>query len=345
MRGPPTVDRVTDHPWAPPDPATYVRRWGLVPDGAPFSTPSSHLLPVRHDGVPAMLKVARIAEERDGARLMVWWAGRGAARVLLHDDAAIVLERALGPRSLTAWASLGAMAAGPGARDDLAACDDLIACDDRATQVLCEIAEQLHAVGGAPSSEGASAEGASAEVASTKGGDARSRLDPPPAGLVPLDRWFADLLTGVAGHDGFLGRAAATVRELLADQRDVVVLHGDLHHGNVIDFGDDASAEWRAIDPKFLVGDRAFDYTNIVCNPSHAIAVVPGRLDRQVSVICAAAGLDRRRLLRWIVAWTGLSATWYLGDTSMPAPEGETAAAAVLAVGQGAEALLAAEPR
>jgi len=27
-----------------------------------------------------------------------------------------------------------------------------------------------------------------------------------------------------------------------------------------------------------------------------------------------AAGLDRGRLLRWILAWTGLSAAWHLED-------------------------------
>ena len=266
-------------------------------------------MPVRHRGTPAMLKVPRILEERDGARLMVWWAGRGAAPVLLHDADAIVLERALGPRSLTGWVSSG----GPGD-------------DDRATRVLCAVAGELHAVSSAVGPGG---------VVERDGG-----LGERPDGLVPLSRWFSDLLTGVAGHAGFLGRSAAMARVLLASQQEVVALHGDIHHGNVLDFGDAAAAQWRAIDPKFLVGDRAFDYTNIVCNPSHAIATAPGRLDRQVSVICAAAGLDRARLLRWIVAWTGLSATWYLGDTWMPGAEGEAAAQAVLAVGQGAEALL-----
>ncbi|MBW8860037.1 MAG: APH(6) family putative aminoglycoside O-phosphotransferase, partial [Caulobacter sp.] len=31
-------------------------------------------------------------------------------------------------------------------------------------------------------------------------------------------------------------------------------------------------------------------------------------------VVTQAAGLERRRLLLWILAWTGLSAAWYLGD-------------------------------
>jgi streptomycin 6-kinase len=30
--------------------------------------------------------------------------------------------------------------------------------------------------------------------------------------------------------------------------------------------------------------------------------------------VTEAAGLERDRLLRWILAWTGLSAAWFLGD-------------------------------
>src|SRR3546814_9972968 len=52
--------------------ATYLDRWALTPDGAPIATHSSDLLPVRHDGVPAMLKIARGAEEKWGGGLMVW---------------------------------------------------------------------------------------------------------------------------------------------------------------------------------------------------------------------------------------------------------------------------------
>ena len=37
------------------------------------------------------------AEEKLGSRLMVWWDGQGAARVLAHDEDALLLERAQGP--------------------------------------------------------------------------------------------------------------------------------------------------------------------------------------------------------------------------------------------------------
>src|SRR3546814_16856227 len=68
------------HMRAEPMFATYLDRWALTPDGAPIATHSSDLLPVRHDGVPALLKIARGAEEKWGGGRMVWWAGDGAAR-------------------------------------------------------------------------------------------------------------------------------------------------------------------------------------------------------------------------------------------------------------------------
>src|SRR3546814_20217290 len=60
------------HMRAEPMFATYLDRWALTPDGAPIATHSSDLLPVRHDGVPAMLKIARGEEEKWGGGLMVW---------------------------------------------------------------------------------------------------------------------------------------------------------------------------------------------------------------------------------------------------------------------------------
>jgi streptomycin 6-kinase len=98
---------------------------------------------------------------------------------------------------------------------------------------------------------------------------------------------------------------------LLADPRDVVVLHGDIHHGNVLDGGDRG---WLAIDPKGLLGERAFDFVNILRNPDAAAALAPGRFDHQVKVLAAAASIERRRLLDWTLAFAGLSASWHLAE-------------------------------
>jgi streptomycin 6-kinase len=244
----------------------YLTRWRLTPDGEPITTHSSDLLPVRRAGVPAMLKIAREAEERWGGYLMTWWSGDGAAPVLAQDGAALLLERATGKRSLVEMA-----------RGDR---------DDEASRIVCAVAARLHAPRGRP-----------------------------PPELIPLPRWFAALEPAAARHGGILRLAAATARELLTAPQEVVVLHGDIHHGDVLDFG---ARGWLAIDPKRLVGERGFDFANLFCNPDLTIATAPGRLARQASVVAEAAGLDRSRLLRWILAWAGVSAAWYLEDGETP---------------------------
>ncbi len=241
----------------------YLSRWNLSPDGEPIATPSSRLLPVRHDGVPAMLKIALGAEERRGAAVMVWWGGEGAARVLAHDGDALLMERAIGGASLAKMARSGQ--------------------DDEASRILCAAAARLH--------------------------EPRDRPFPPT--LVPLPRWFSELAPAAVRHGGVLRQAAAMAGELLAEPQDVVLLHGDIHHGNILD---DGPRGWLAIDPKGLAGERGFDFANIFCNPDLAVVTAPGRLERHANVVAEATGLERTRLLKWVLAYAGLSAAWTLGD-------------------------------
>jgi len=115
--------------------------------------------------------------------------------------------------------------------------------------------------------------------------------------------------------DGILRCAATTASHLLANQRDTVVLHGDIHHGNILNFG---LRGWLAIDPKGLVGERSFDYANIFCNPDQEMATMPGRLLRQTQVVAQIAQLPQRRLLAWKLAWAGLSAAFSINDRLSP---------------------------
>jgi streptomycin 6-kinase len=214
-----------------------------------------------------MLKVPGPRDESEGHVLMRWWDGDGAARVLAEADGVLLLERALGSRSLADMARDGR--------------------DDEACRILCAVAARLHA----------------------------PRPRPLP-GLVPLPRWFRALAPAAATHGGLLARAHAAAETLLAEPREVVPLHGDLHHDNVLDFG---RRGWLAIDPNRLIGERGFDFANIFTNPdladpSRPVATDPARFARRLKVVGSTARLERTRLLRWILAWTGLSAAWFLAD-------------------------------
>ncbi len=102
--------------------------------------------------------------------------------------------------------------------------------------------------------------------------------------------------------------------ELLADAAAPVLLHGDLHHYNIL------SAErepWLAIDPKGLVGEAAYEVGAFLHNPTPGYLDVPqpGRkLARRVAILSEVLGFDRQRVAKWGVAVAVLSAWWSVED-------------------------------
>ena len=239
----------------------YLDRWAIQPHGETVATPSSWLVPGRWHDRDVMLKVARIAEEGRGGRVLAWWAGSAAAEVYEVSDQAVLMDRASGQRDLTAMSQTG--------------------LDDEVAHILCGTISSLHS--------------ASAVLAA-------------PAGIVPLSQWFQDLIGADAARlqAGSMARAATMARELL-DASGIeaqVVLHGDVHHGNVLDF----DGRWLAIDPKGLFGHRAFDYANIFCNPATDLAL--SRFHRRLAIVSEHSGLDVDVVRSWVIAWCALSVAW-----------------------------------
>lgn len=245
----------------------YLSRWRLRRDGPAIRTPHARLWPVlTAGGELAMLKIAGETEEQNGHRLLRWWDGDGAARLLAHEGPAILIERASG-QSLRQRSIDGA--------------------DDACTTILCQVLQRLHRPRSAP-----------------------------PADLVCLRRWFADLLQPRAALPPLLEQCRSLAEGVLQEEQEIRPLHGDLHHDNVLDFG---ARGWLAIDPKRLLGDRAFDYTTLfsnpdLCGPGIHVATRPERFAARLEQVSALAGLERARLLRWIAASAALSAVWFRDD-------------------------------
>lgn len=163
--------------------------------------------------------------------------------------------------------------------------------DDEATRNLCKTAGLLH----------------SASLLRQK--DMRS-----------LKSWFADLLEPPSNSADWLKDCAGQAHRLLSDPQEQIALHGDLHHGNILDFG---ARGWRAIDPKGLYGERAADFAALFLNPDLAdsqrpYAISPQRFGHRIRIVSSHAGIEPVRLLRWIHAWSGLSAVWFVKDGIVP---------------------------
>jgi streptomycin 6-kinase len=135
-------------------------------------------------------------------------------------------------------------------------------------------------------------------------------------GLRPLRTWFgcfdrhrAALRGGAGGFPATLfERGDAVLRDLLASTGAPVVLHGDLHHFNILRAGREP---WLAIDPKGLAGDPCFDVGQFLRNPSEP---PPGVLARRLELLIAELGLDAQRTKDWCFVHSLLSACWSYED-------------------------------
>ena len=107
--------------------------------------------------------------------------------------------------------------------------------------------------------------------------------------------------------------AHATFVELANSQRDVRLLHGDLHHDNVLR---DVKRGWLAIDPKGVVAEVEYECGAVLRNPVEDpdLFTSPGVIDDRVAVFARMLGANPHRILRWAYAQAVLSAIWDIED-------------------------------
>lgn len=222
-------------------------------------------------------------------------------------DGRSVIAKLLKPRGIGELAGMDYLAwrGGFGAVRLLARHDNACLLEDAGTRSL-EVARQADGEAAATS--------IFADVLRQLHAPSRSQI---PGGLVPLERHFAALLQGdipmPADHASDVAWAADVARALLAEQTNVMPLHGDLHHENILS---DGAGKWRAIDPHGLIGDPAYDAANFFGNQlgSPEITGDEGRIRLLASRLAPALGCSEEKLLRYAAAHAALSACWSIGD-------------------------------
>lgn len=97
-------------------------------------------------------------------------------------------------------------------------------------------------------------------------------------------------------------------KELISTQKDVSLLHGDLHHDNIIK----GARGYCAIDAKGVIGEKTYELANAVCNPIGAeeLMVSRDRIEFLLTLWCEDFNLERARFLKWIIAQRGMSISW-----------------------------------
>jgi streptomycin 6-kinase len=135
--------------------------------------------------------------------------------------------------------------------------------------------------------------------------------------FVTTEQWFAAFARLRKSFNGGVGpfppdlisTAERTFTELNATSTERMLLHGDLHHENILH----SQSGWVAIDPKGVIGERDYEVGAFLRNqlPTSSTADETARtLTARISVFAAELNLDRARLAKWAFYQTVLSAVW-----------------------------------
>jgi streptomycin 6-kinase len=101
--------------------------------------------------------------------------------------------------------------------------------------------------------------------------------------------------------------------ELCSSQKDARLLHGDLHHDNILL---DSRRGWLAIDPKGVIGELEYEIGASLRNPRENPEIFASAvtIERRLAIYDHKLEIDIDRALAWSFAQAVLSAIWSLED-------------------------------
>lgn len=162
--------------------------------------------------------------------------------------------------------------------------------DGRATEITCDVLNKLHNYSG-----------------------------PVPSQVIHLKAHFRALfaISNVKSSDPIFSAGAKVAEQLLETQQDVVMLHGDIHHKNILN---SSKRGWLAIDPQCVLGERTFDIANSFFNPDDMSSLVESetRIRSMCNIFSKRMGLGTTRILEFAFAYGCLSSAWCIEDGQSP---------------------------
>lgn len=111
----------------------------------------------------------------------------------------------------------------------------------------------------------------------------------------------------------YLEKARRLRNKLLQNLGKDVLLHGDLHHDNILQH----STNWLAIDPKGVIGEKCYEVAAFIRNPMpHLIqqANVQEIIQKRISCFAAMLEIPQNRILSWCFVQAVLAWSWALED-------------------------------
>lgn len=113
--------------------------------------------------------------------------------------------------------------------------------------------------------------------------------------------------------DRTLSKAESLFHALTTDRTQDVILHGDLHHDNILSSG----STWKVIDPHGYVGDPVFEVGSMIYNPGDCFPhdqFISHIVERRLHLLAEELPFDPQRIKAWAFCKTALSIAWTVED-------------------------------
>lgn len=112
-------------------------------------------------------------------------------------------------------------------------------------------------------------------------------------------------------------KAYELFKNLISTQKDTFLLHGDLHHDNIIS----SDRGWLAIDPKGVIGEREYECASFIFNPYKQFTENEDLISEEffanrIELIAAALRFDKKRITQWAFVKSVSSLIWRIQDTN-----------------------------
>lgn len=136
----------------------------------------------------------------------------------------------------------------------------------------------------------------------------------PKASVFPhIKDWLMALDEDLNIPSHYLHQARQLRDDLLSTSASPVLLHGDLHHDNILQNGQ----EWIVIDPKGVIGEPAYEVAAFIRNPipkllllNNAMSIISHRITHCSQIL----ELPERRIHDWCFVQAVLAWAWALED-------------------------------
>lgn len=128
-----------------------------------------------------------------------------------------------------------------------------------------------------------------------------------------INDWLMALDKNLSIPADYLHKARKLRDELIATSAPPALLHGDLHHDNILQNGND----WVVIDPKGVIGEPAYEVAAFIRNPIPKLLAhnnASSLIDNRITQFAEILKLSKQRIIDWCYVQVILAWVWALED-------------------------------